>query len=58
MIQDDGKGFDRHRNQAHGIGLLGMQERVQELGGKFSLASEPKKGTRLEFDIPVVRTEA
>ena len=58
MIQDDGKGFDRSRNSTRGIGLLGMQERVQELGGNFSIASEPDKGTHIEFKIPVVRTEA
>lgn len=57
-IRDDGVGFDRYHNENRGIGLIGMQERVQELGGRFSIASEPKKGTRLEFEIPVVRTEA
>lgn len=59
MIQDDGVGFDTRREETNGIGLIGMQERVQELGGRFSITSEKQKGTRIELHIPVLnRIEA
>lgn len=56
-IRDDGKGFDemtlRHRR---GIGLIGMRERVQMLGGTFRLESVPRQGTLIEVCIPFERT--
>jgi signal transduction histidine kinase len=49
-IQDDGKGFDARR--ARGLGLIGMEERVNHLGGKFRVKSEPGHGTVLEAELP------
>ncbi len=34
-------------------GLLGVQERVALVGGKFQVESEPGRGTRLTVEIPV-----
>ncbi len=52
-IEDNGKGFD---NQAvrpkRGTGLLGIQERVALLGGRFDIQSHPGQGTRLSAEIP------
>ncbi len=53
IIQDDGVGFDAHKASATGIGLLGMQERAQELEGKLSIMSERQKGTRVDLELPV-----
>jgi signal transduction histidine kinase len=50
-IQDDGRGFDARR--VRGLGLLGMEERVQHLGGTFQVKSEPGHGTVLEVELPV-----
>ncbi len=50
-IQDDGKGFDARR--VRGLGLVGMEERVQHLGGNFEVKSEPGHGTVLEVELPV-----
>lgn len=50
-IQDDGKGFDARR--VRGLGLVGMEERVQHLGGTFQVRSEPGHGTELEVELPV-----
>ena len=50
-IQDDGKGFDARR--VRGLGLLGMEERVQHLGGTFQVKSEPGHGTLLQVELPV-----
>ena len=48
-ITDDGKGFQAERrmkaNKGKGLGLLGMRERLEIVGGKFTLTSAPGKGT-------------
>ena len=44
-VQDNGKGFDPAHNK--GIGLLGMMERVNGVGGKFHIQSQPGHGTIL-----------
>jgi signal transduction histidine kinase len=42
-VQDDGKGFDAEGGR--GMGLLGMQERVTNLGGTFNVESDAGRGT-------------
>jgi signal transduction histidine kinase len=49
-IQDDGQGFDA--SQIKGLGLLGIQERVNRLGGVCRVHSEPGKGTVLTVELP------
>jgi signal transduction histidine kinase len=51
-IQDNGNGF-HPANGATGIGLLGMKERVRELGGVLTIASGPEEGTLLTIQIPL-----
>jgi signal transduction histidine kinase len=53
-INDDGVGFDPHRNR--GIGLLGMHERVARLGGTFAIDSASGAGTRIQVELPLHRT--
>jgi signal transduction histidine kinase len=50
-IEDDGKGFDPKRTK--GMGLLGMEERVKQLGGRLEVHSEPAKGTTIRVSIPI-----
>ena len=52
VIADNGVGFDPQeklstRNPARGLGLNSMRERVENSGGKFTLESQPGKGTRI-----------
>jgi len=54
-IEDDGKGFDPRRTK--GVGLLGMEERVKQLGGRLEVHSEPGKGTALRVSLPVRPTK-
>jgi signal transduction histidine kinase len=49
-IQDDGKGFDVH--QSKGLGLLGIEERVAQLGGTYRIHSGPGVGTILTVELP------
>ena len=50
-VQDDGRGFDALH--VRGLGLLGMEERVNHLGGTFQARSEPGNGTLLRIDLPL-----
>src|SRR6266436_3218864 len=50
-IEDDGKGFDSSR--VRGLGLVGMNERVSQLGGVLKMDSDPTRGTRLRVDLPL-----
>jgi signal transduction histidine kinase len=51
-IEDDGVGFDVEKVRGRGIGLLGIEERVRELGGTLRLQSQPTTGTLLNCEIP------
>jgi signal transduction histidine kinase len=57
-IKDNGRGFDpkeltgRHPSE-RGAGLVGMQERIGLLGGRYHIQSEPGEGTQLSVEIPL-----
>jgi signal transduction histidine kinase len=51
IVQDDGIGFNPAASPG-GLGLLGMQERVQELDGKVSLISKRNNGTTIRVELP------
>ena len=53
-IEDDGRGasLDRPR-AANAFGLLGMGERVRQLGGVIAFRSAPGEGFRIDVDIPL-----
>ena len=50
-VQDDGRGFAHGR--AHGLGLTGMHERAESLGGSVKITSGPGKGTLIEVALPL-----
>jgi signal transduction histidine kinase len=53
-IRDDGSGFDARRwPQAQGLGLTGIRERINNLGGSMRLQTAPSKGTTIQADIPL-----
>ncbi len=54
-IEDDGKGFEPDTpSPARGhLGLLGMQERVKLLSGRFKIDSKPGCGTRITITLPL-----
>jgi PAS domain S-box-containing protein len=60
-IRDDGRGFELERVSRGGrkqrFGLLGMRERVEMVGGNFTLHSAPGKGTTVVVRIPITETE-
>jgi PAS domain S-box-containing protein len=54
-ITDNGVGFDSERpgNGSHGLGLLGMKERVALVNGALHVASSVGKGTRVQLVVLV-----
>ena len=50
-ISDDGEGFQPDRMR--GMGILGMEERVRQLGGTFLIRSVPCKGTTVHAELPL-----
>jgi signal transduction histidine kinase len=53
-IQDDGVGFDPAMlaQPHHGLGLTGIRDRIDMLGGTLEIDSTPGHGTRLTIIIP------
>ena len=52
IVADDGQGFDIGVTQPGGLGLVGMRERVQAIGGTMHVRSMPGSGTELAFSMP------
>lgn len=52
-VQDDGVGFPANGEAPRGLGLLGIKERVNELGGTFKVASQSFRGAMLMVELPI-----
>jgi len=59
-IKDNGKSFDVERtlqaNAGKRLGLLGMRERVEMVGGTFRVESAPGQGTTIQVDMTFGKT--
>jgi PAS domain S-box-containing protein len=59
-IHDNGQSFSfaEHLQAKNGnrLGLLGMRERVEMVGGTFCVNSAPGQGTTLEIEMPFAKT--
>jgi len=49
-VRDDGQGGATF---AHGSGLVGLRDRVEALGGKLSLRTQPGAGTTVSIAVPL-----
>jgi PAS domain S-box-containing protein len=56
-VKDDGKSFQvrraLHPRRNNRLGLLGMRERLEMVGGSFDVESAPGKGTTIKAWIPI-----
>ena len=56
QIKDNGKSFEVERvlqaKKSKRLGLLGMRERVEMVGGQFTVESAPGHGTTIQAHIP------
>src|ERR1043166_1174717 len=57
-IKDNGKGFREqrvlHAKKGERLGLLGMRERIEMVGGTFTVTSAPGKGATVLAQIPLI----
>jgi signal transduction histidine kinase len=57
-IKDNGIGFDSERTlyskKNKRLGLLGMRERLEMVGGRFNVTSAPGRGTTVLAKIPLL----
>ncbi len=54
IVEDDGRGFDVEAALRRGrLGLLGMRERAQMLGGTLEIESTPGQGAAIYANLPI-----
>ncbi|MFZ3070176.1 MAG: histidine kinase [Anaerolineaceae bacterium] len=51
-ISDNGIGFDSQKQAQSGYGLRNMQERIEQIAGRFEISSKPDGGTEIRVIIP------
>ncbi len=57
-ISDNGKGFDvANVGKRKTLGLLGMKERAEMMGGSFSITQSSEGGMQVEVKLPLLATE-
>jgi PAS domain S-box-containing protein len=61
-VEDNGKGFELKKVMTRkfhekGVGLTAMKERMNMLGGRFDVFSQPGKGTTIHFKLPITDKE-
>jgi signal transduction histidine kinase len=53
-VRDSGVGFDhKEAMRGRGLGLTSMQERIKLVEGKFSIESQPGRGTKIHALVPL-----
>lgn len=52
-VSDSGPGFHGPSSDDGHLGLVGMRERVESLGGSFAIYSQPGRGTMVRATIPL-----
>lgn len=50
-VHDDGIGFDA--KNVRGLGTVGMEERLRQIGGVLHVTSQPGKGTTVVAEVPI-----
>ena len=54
IVEDNGRGFDAQKfQQKEGMGLSGIEKRIEHLEGTLEVDSTPSKGTSVLIDIPL-----
>ena len=62
VIEDNGQGFDSQKvmlsdEKGRGLGLHGMKERIELVGGSLEFAARPVKGTTIFIEAPLQSEE-
>jgi signal transduction histidine kinase len=51
-VEDDGQGFTGGSGDPSADGLQNMRQRMEGMGGQFSLESVPNRGTKVTLSCP------
>jgi signal transduction histidine kinase len=60
VVEDDGRGWSGPppaSADGGGLGLVGMRERMDRIGGSLEVTSRPGRGTRVVATVPLDATE-
>jgi len=57
-VSDDGVGFAVPTRSSEGLGIVGMQERVRLVGGRFTLTSQVGEGSSVTVCLPLPGKDA
>jgi signal transduction histidine kinase len=52
-VIDNGRGFESIAEAPGRDGLAGLARRLRELGGDCQITSQPGRGTKIEFHLPL-----
>jgi two-component system NarL family sensor kinase len=55
-VADEGAGFELRGARRRGFGLVGIEDRAREAGGRASIRSRPGRGTTVTVTIPLPTT--
>jgi len=53
LVKDNGQGFSSGTLNGYGNGLLNMSKRMEEVGGKFEIQSQPQQGTEIRISAKI-----
>jgi len=56
-VEDDGCGLPANSPETGHDGLTNIRARIERLGGRFRVESEPGKGTKLGFSLPLPKAK-
>jgi signal transduction histidine kinase len=54
-VADDGEGFDPVEVPRGHLGLIGMRQRIDLVGGELTVESAPGSGTTIDAVVPITR---
>lgn len=58
VVEDNGKGFIPAQDNINRNGLTNMTQRMQSLGGNCRVITQPGKGCRIEFKMPLTHAQS
>ena len=56
VVEDDGRGVADLANHQGADGLTNMQQRLEQIGGRCEIQSQPNQGTQVRFILPLAET--
>jgi len=54
-VEDNGNGFEPKKASKEGNGLINMEQRAKDAGGRCRIVSEPGSGCQVEISVPLRR---